>query len=193
MWRQSLFVFLCFAAVAFADDQNAQANKPKSKNAPKEGTYYSYGQVGVKKLEVDGSKIHLTFKPTDEQFHWCPGINVEKVDVENSKKQVTVVTFVRCKTSQNCGVDKKAKIGKRMIRTVSFNTNGLDVFVRQGSKFRRIHKGPEPEPKPADEKAKKSKAKSKKTGNARPALTLFPTKEHGVNRRVPNHHYRQSN
>ncbi len=209
MWRRSLFVFLCLTPLAFAAAPTGQVNKdaPKSKKTPKPGTYYNYGQVGVKKMEVDGSTINMSFKPVNEQFHWCPGINVEKVAVENSKKQVTVVTFVRCKTSEDCGVDKQARIGKRLIRTVSFNTNGLDVFVREGEKYRRIHKAPDPEPevkkKTAKKGVKKTKKGAKKTGkkkseqkvapNYRGSQTLYPTKEHGINRRVSNFHYRQSN
>jgi len=201
MLRRSLFVFLCFAAIACADDQKAQKgpDASKSKIVPKikeakEGTYYNFGQVGVKDMEVKGSTINLIFKPIDEQFYWCPGIKVDKVEAENSKKKVTVVTFVRCKTSQDASVDKQAKIGKRLIRTVSFDTGGLDVYVREGEKFRRIHKSPavEPQPKPANKKgAKKGKTKKKKAGVRRPSLTLYPASENAAAGRVPNYHYQK--
>ena len=204
MWRRSFLVFLFLASVAAADPNVSAPPKqgaPKSKKKLKEGTYYNYGQVGVKKMEVNGSTINLTFHPTQEQFHWCPGINVEKVPVGDTKQKVTVVTFVRTKTSQSASVDKQARIGKRLIRTVSFDSHGLDVFVREGKKFRRIYESPAKNstPSPTKKRGKKSEAKDaggeggKKPAIGRPAMTLFPSKSHGINGRVPNYHYRKAN
>ena len=105
--------------------------------APKEGTFYQLGELGIKEKKAVGGKLKVVFQPKDEQFYWCPGIKIEKT------KKATVVTFVRCKTSKNCSIDQPAKIGKRLIRTVEFGTNGLDVFVRNGAtNFRRIYQSP---------------------------------------------------
>ena len=99
-------------------------------------------------MEIKGSKINLTFKPTDEQFYWCPGAKVQVT------KKATVVTFVRCKTSQNADITIKAKIGKRLIRTMTIPTNNKDVVVRVGpEKFKKIYASP------ANTTAKKPAAK----------------------------------
>jgi hypothetical protein len=82
-----------------------------------------------------------------EQFHWCPGIKVQET------KKATVVTFVRCKTSKSCDIDTKAKIGRKLIRTVTINIRGKDVFVRNGpKKYKRVHR--------IEKKKAPSKAKS---------------------------------
>ena len=93
-----LFAFVTLSSPAFAEE------------TPKPGTFYPYAELGIKKMEVKGSVIKFTFKPRDEQFYWCPGAKVKTTD------KATVLTFVRCKTSQTCGVDAKAAIGKRLIR-----------------------------------------------------------------------------
>lgn len=130
MYRIAFIGFLIFAGIVHAKDV-----------PPKEGSYYAFDQLGISKTEFKAGKIALTFKPTQEEFHWCPGIKVQKT------KKATVVTFVRCKTSQTCGIDKKAKIGKKLVRTISINTNGLDVYVRSGAKkFKRIYTSPNSQP-----------------------------------------------
>lgn len=135
MVRYAFVLSLVVATTGYAEE----------KNPPKEGTYYSYDQVGVQEKKVQGNRIDLVFKPKDEQFYWCPGITIKKTDV------ATVVTFVRCKTSKTCGVDVKASIGKKLIRKVSINSNGLDVYVRNGPKqFKRLH---------ATEKSKEKQSK----------------------------------
>ena len=104
---------------------------------PKQGTFYPFSELGITKTEMIGTKIRLTFKPTDEQFYWCPGAKIQSV------KQGTVVTFVRCKTSQSCHIDQKAAIGKRLIRTITIDTRGKDTYVRTGpKKFKRIYEAP---------------------------------------------------
>lgn len=117
---------------------------------PKTGTYYTLNEVGIKKKELKGTQLHLTFKPKDEQFHWCPGIKVQVT------KKATIVTFVRCKTSKDCGIDKKATIGKRLIRTVTIDTKGMDTYVLNGpKKYKRIHQAPKGTSKSKGPKAKK--------------------------------------
>ena len=128
MLRVATLILLWFVLVS------SVAAKDK---AAKEGTFYKLGELGIKEKKVEGGKLKVTFKPRDEQFYWCPGIKIEKT------KKATVVTFVRCKTSKSCSIDQPAKIGKRLIRNVEFNTNGLDVYVRNGaSNFRRIYQSP---------------------------------------------------
>ena len=97
MCRLTLILFLSLSSLAFAKDDEL-----------KEGTYYSLGQVGIKKAKEKGGQLSIDFQPVDEQFYWCPGIKVKKT------KKVTIVTFMRCKTSQNCSIDQPAKIGKRL-------------------------------------------------------------------------------
>jgi hypothetical protein len=127
---------------------------------PKEGTYYTYGQLGLAEPKANGNRIDLVFKPLDEQFYWCPGIKVQQTKV------AVVLTFVRCKTSETCGVDAKASIGKRLIRKVSVNTSGMDVYVRNGpKKFKRIYKSPESKTNPDQQKHRKtSKSSTKNQG-----------------------------
>ncbi len=137
MFRSACLVSLLLVSVANADV------------TPKEGSYYPLGQVGIKKQEVKGSSIHLTFKPRDEQFYWCPGVKIQKTPL------ATVVTFVRTKTSQDADVTVKAAIGKRLVRTVTIPTNGMDVYVRTGAdSFKRIYAVPKKEEtKPASVKS----------------------------------------
>lgn len=124
---------------------------------PKKGTYYPLGAAGISKMEPKGSRLHVTFKPKDEQFHWCPGIKVKTTDV------ATIVTFVRCKTSASCSVDKKAAIGRKLVRTVTIDTRNKDTYVYTGPKqFKRIHEVPK-DPK---EKTKESKEAAGKTQSA---------------------------
>lgn len=133
-----MFRFACLVSLLFVSVASAEV-------APKEGAYYSLSQVGVTKQEVKGSSIHLTFKPRDEQFYWCPGVKIQRTPL------ATVVTFVRAKTSENADVTVKAAIGKHLLRTVSIPTNGMDVYVRDGAdSFKRIHA----EPKSEDAKTK---------------------------------------
>jgi hypothetical protein len=134
---------------------------------PKPGSFYQHGQLGIKKTKITGAKIKLTFKPVDEQFYWCPGIKVQTTD------KATVVTFVRCKTSKSCGVDAKASIGKRLIRTVTIDTKGMDTYVRNGpKKFKKIYtskKKPAAKAKKTSEKKKlSSTTKTQKSDGRRP-------------------------
>lgn len=152
--RITIISFL-LAGISFADEP------------PKPGTFYKHGQLGIKKMVVDGTQILMTFKPVDEQFYWCPGIKVQATD------KATVITFVRCKTSMSCGIDTKASIEKRLIRKVKFDTRGKDTYIRNGAKqFKKIYKGKESaRSKAASAKSKstsnsKSKARSKSTGSA---------------------------
>lgn len=169
MWRLPLLGLLCLASTA--------AGKS---NTLKPGTFYKYDQLGVRKTEINGNRIDLVFKPQDEQFHWCPGIKVQ------STEKATIVTFVRCKTSQSCGVDKKAAIGKRLIRTVSIDSNGLDVYVRNGEKkFKRIFKSPHSKAKPKTTTKSTSKTKAAK-GNRR-AVVLKPVEDHVLRGQVKNY------
>ncbi len=179
MWRQSILGVLILATAAVGED-----------TAPKPGTYYKYGQLGVRKTEINGTRIDLTFKPQDEQFHWCPGIKVQ------STKKATVVTFVRCKTSRSCGIDKKAAIGKRLLRTISIDSNGLDVYVRNGpKKFKRIYKSPNSKMKSCSQAKSKSKGKTKPTtkttkgSGKRTAAVLHPADKHILRREVSNHQF----
>lgn len=127
MCRLVLVFLLVSASIAFAKDADL-----------KEGTYYTYNQIGIKKKKEKGGQLKVEFQPKDEQFYWCPGIKIKKTD------KATIVTFVRCKTSKNCSVDKSAKIGKRLERSVSFSTNGKDVYVRNSpNNYRRIYKTPD--------------------------------------------------
>lgn len=170
MWRLTFIGLLIFASPVVSAD-----------NAPKAGTYYTYGQLGIKKLEIKGKQIHLVFKPTDEQFHWCPGIKVQ------TTKKATIVTFVRCKTSQTCGIDRKADIGKKLIRTISIDIGNVDVYVRNGEKkFHRIHKVPKPKPKSA--------TKTKNAGsNKRASVLLRPIENNDPKGRVKNYLIKPSN
>ena len=125
-------------------------------NPPKEGTYYKHGQLGIRKVQANGNRIDVEFRPNTERFHWCPGVTIKKTDV------ATVVTFVRCKTSKTCGVDKKATVEKKLIRKVSIDTGGLHVYVRNGpNKFKLLYKSPNAKSKPGSKKKKdKSSAAS---------------------------------
>ena len=106
-------------------------------DAPKPGTFYKHGQLGIKKTEVTGTRIKLTFTPMKEQFFWCPGVKIQNTE------KATVVTFVRCKTSKSCGIDAKAAIGKKLIRTITIDSRGKDTYIRNGAKqFKKIYTAP---------------------------------------------------
>ena len=183
MWKTALVVVTMFAASGYAKD-----------NPPKEGSYYTYGQLGIRKTQVNNNRVDLVFKPVDEQFYWCPGVKVQKT------KKATVVTFVRCKTSKSCGVDSKASIEKRLVRKVSIDTNGLDVYVRNGpKKFKLLYKSPNSKLK-AKKTGKKgsrstSGSKTRTRPNARPPLpaTLQPAKSFQPKRQVLNYRLNSSN
>lgn len=152
--RITIVSFL-LAGISFADEP------------PKPGTFYKHGQLGIKKMVVEGTQIQMIFKPVDEQFHWCPGIKVQTTD------KATIVTFVRCKTSMSCGIDTKASIEKRLIRKIKFDTKGKDTYIRNGAKrFKKIYTGKKSaRAKAAAAKTKsssssKSKTKSQQTGSS---------------------------
>ena len=143
--RIAIVSFL-LAGVSFADEP------------PKPGTFYKHGQLGIKKMVVEGTHINMTFKPVDEQFFWCPGIKVQTTD------KATIVTFVRCRTSMSCGIDTKAAIKKRLIRTVKFDTKGKDTYIRNGAKqFKKIYVGKKSAS--GTKKAASTKTKPKSVGS----------------------------
>ena len=157
---------------------------------PKEGTYYKFDQLGIRKKEVKGDRIDLVFKPMDEQFFWCPGIRVQ------TTKVATVVTFVRCETSKTCGVDAKAAIGKRLIRTVSINSNGKDIYVRNGPKrFKRLYKAPKSKTKltaggkskPQGNRNTDAQNASTKAAQLRIRSTLHPQRQYVPLREIKNY------
>ena len=101
---------------------------------PEAGKYYTYDQLGIKKLEVVGSTIKLTFQPVAERAYWCPGINVKETP------KAVIVTFVRCETFKTCPTSVQAKIGKKLIRTISISTRGKNTYVKNGpQKYKKIH------------------------------------------------------
>ena len=131
MFRSVLLLLMCTTVAPMVMAKDAKIEEFK------EGSYYKVGQLGIKKIKEQGGKLDITFRPIDEQFHWCPGIKTQKTKI------ATIVTFVRVKTSQNFSVDKQAKIGNRLIRSISISTNDLDVYVRNGpNRFKRIYKSP---------------------------------------------------
>ena len=147
MFKKTIAVWLLFAGVLFAEP------------GPKPGTFYKHGELGIKKTELKGTTLHLTFKPRDEQFHWCPGIKVKTTD------KATVVTFVRCATSKNASIDKKAKIGKKLIRTISIDTKNKDTYIREGEKkFKKIFSAPKKKKPPAAKPKVGSKSRPRVTG-----------------------------
>lgn len=151
MFARTVMVYSMFAAACMAADE-----------APKPGTYYTHGQLGIKKIEAQGSKITLTFKPVDEQFYWCPGAKVQVT------KKATVVTFVRCKTSEDWKIDAKAKIGKRLIRTITLDTQNKNVYVRNGpKKFKLLYAVQQPKKKEQTKKADDQEQEGPKGPSAR--------------------------
>ena len=142
--KKAFVVYLLHAGLCFAAEP-----------VPKPGTYYTHGQLGIRKTEVQGANIKLTFKPVDEQFYWCPGA---KVQVTN---KATVVTFVRCKTSEDWNIDVKAKIGNRLVRSITLDTHNKNTYVRNGpKKFKLIYAAP-----------KKKGSKASAPGKKQPAST----------------------
>lgn len=158
MFQKTVTVFLFFAVTLLADEP------------PKPGTFYKYGELGIRQTEVKAPLIHLTFKPKDEQFHWCPGIKVQVT------KKATVVTFVRTKTSKSAHVDKKAAFGRKLTRTITIDTKGQDTYVRNGAKdFKKIYSAPEKK-----QTKKKTTPSKKKTTKKTPSKTT--TKKTTVNK-----------
>lgn len=103
----------------------------------KPGTYYSSAEAGIEKMELKGTTLHVTFRPKAESFYWCPGIR------RKATKKAVIITFVRCSVLKDCGVDQKAEIGKKLIRSLVIDTKGLDVYAYEGGKkFKRIHQAP---------------------------------------------------
>jgi|GEM_PF-5277096 len=119
----ALFFVVFASTLAFAD-------KP-----PKPGTFYKDSQLGIRKKELKGTKLHVTFTLQPEQFYWCPGVQVKHTS------KATVVTFVRSKTSQNGKIDKKAKFDKKMTsQVVVIDTKKRDTYIRNGAKtFKQIY------------------------------------------------------
>ena len=78
---------------------------------------------------------------------------------------MTIVTFVRCKTLENCAIHKKPTIGKRLIRTITIDTKNLDTYLFNGpKKYKQIYEAPKSNNKTMEPKTKRSQ---KKTSSAR--------------------------
>lgn len=112
-----------FTTIAFAD------------RPPKPGTFYKDSQLGIRKQELKGTKLHITFSPQNDQFYWCPGVQIEHTS------KATVVTFVRAKTSQNGKIDRKAKFDKKLSsQLVVIDTKKRDTYIRNGARtFKQIY------------------------------------------------------
>ena len=155
------------------------ASGPADATDPDEGKYYKYGQLGVKKSELVGSKIELTFQPVSEQFFWCPGIKVQET------KKAVVVTFLRCETKTTCPVDVAAKIGKKLVRTITIDTRGKDTYVKNGPKqYKRIYSIKEQTTKSKNRKTVKKAAevtRAKEVQKASHIRFIGPDKDGWIN------------
>ncbi len=127
---------------------SAQAD-PKSEQADPKNEY-SYGQLGIKKIQDVRGNLEITFNPIQEQFYWCPGIKTK--DVKTKEVEGLVLIFVRCPTRKSCGVDIRAKIGRKLVRTATVNPKGQDVYIKNGEKLKKIHSVQ----KPGDKKSQAS-------------------------------------
>ena len=142
---------------------------------PEAGSYYPQAQLGIKKIDAAGAKLEIVFKPRAERDYWCPGVKVK------TTKKATIVTFVRCKNSKDCSVDRRAKIGKKLLRTVTVDTRGLDTYIKNGPKsYKRIHEAP------------KKKAQTVKKAKQPAQSTTISTRKQAKSQRVGTPSPRQS-
>ena len=165
MIRKRKLVWLFFVALLAT---TAFADRP-----PKPGTFYKDSELGIRKKELKGTKLHITFSPKAEQFFWCPGVKIKHTS------KATVVTFVRTKTSQNGRIDKKAKYDKKLSsQLVVIDTKKRDTYIRNGEKqFKQIY-SPKQQQKGSSTKTKNvsgSGTKNKKSNSPSAAPSLKET------------------